>query len=64
MLHSTFLEKQKKNKKIQTFAGIILMLVIIKIHIIKRHISTKLMGENMFCMKAHQLYIEYPEKTT
>ena len=43
--------------------------VIIKIHTlfcyyaIKRQISTKLIGENMFCMKAHQLSIVLPSKS-
>jgi hypothetical protein len=42
--------------------------VIIKIHAlfcyyaIKRQISTKLIGENMFCMKAHQLSIVLPSR--
>ena len=30
---------------------------------IKRQISTKLIGENMFCMKAHQLSIVLPSKS-
>ena len=30
---------------------------------IKRKISTKLIGENMFCMKAHQLSIVLPSKS-
>ena len=43
--------------------------VIIKIHAlfcyyaIKREISTKLIGENMFCMKAHQPSIVLPSKS-
>ena len=43
--------------------------VIIKIHLlfcyytIKRQISTKLIGENMFCMKAHQFSIVLPSKS-
>ena len=43
--------------------------VIIKIHAlfcyyaIKRQVSTKLIGENMFCMKAHQLSIGLPSKS-
>jgi hypothetical protein len=45
------------------------MWVIIKIHIlfcyyaIKRQISTKLIGENMFCIKAHQPSIVLPSKS-
>ena len=30
---------------------------------IKRQLSTKLIGENMFCMKAHQLSIVLPSKS-
>ena len=30
---------------------------------IKRQISTKLIGENMFCMKAHRLSIVLPSKS-
>ena len=30
---------------------------------IKRQISTKMIGENMFCMKAHQLSIVLPSKS-
>ena len=43
--------------------------VIIKKHALfcyyatKRQISTKLIGENMFCMKAHQLSIVLPSKS-
>jgi hypothetical protein len=43
--------------------------VIIEIHApfcyyaIKRQISTKLIGENMFCMKAHKLSIVLPSKS-
>ena len=43
--------------------------VIIKIHplfcyyAIKRQISTKLIGEDMFCMKAHQPSIALPSKS-
>jgi hypothetical protein len=43
--------------------------VIIEIHTlfcyyaIKRQISTKLIGENMFCIKAHQLSIVLPSKS-
>ena len=45
------------------------MWVIIKKHAlfcyyaIKRQISTKLIGENMFCMKVHQLSIVLPSKS-
>jgi len=43
--------------------------IIIKIHVlfcyyaIKRQISTKLIGENIFCLKAHQLSIVLPSKS-
>jgi hypothetical protein len=42
---------------------ILLVQILFCYYAIKRQISTKLIGENMFCMEAHQLYIDLPSKS-